>query len=490
MARASSKNAGKAGTRSGNAPDSDPQDVTAETASTAADTTAPGVDSDTTEETWTAITAEGRDTPEVSDTPVEDATTSDSPGAYGDDSLDGATMAQDGETPPSEDMSDTRAVEEAEVIADSAPADSTIVDSAPTAAPPPVPAPAEPARGGLVPLVLGGVIAAGIGYGAAYMGWLPTAGQDGPQIAEFEETMGQQAAELEALRAQIDALAAAEPAAPPEIDFSPVLAEIAALSDRLDASADSLTELADRVAVLEDRPVFTGSVDGDAAAAMEAATALEAELTAEREAAATRAAELEAEAAAAAEAAEQAAAEAEAAIAAAQAEAEATAARAATEAALVQLRAAFDTGAPFADPLQTVAATIEPPAELAAQADSGVPTLDALQAAFPPLARDALPVALQETAGDGVTDRLGAFVRGQVGGRSVEPREGSDPDAVLSRVEAAVRAGDLSTALEEVAALPEGAQAVLAPWVADVQARAAAEDGLAALTDAVSASGN
>ena len=70
------------------------------------------------------------------------------------------------------------------------------------------------------------------------------------------------------------------------------------------------------------------------------------------------------------------------------------------------------------------------------------------------LAREALPLALQETAGDGMGDRLGAFGMGQIGGRSVEPRE------------AAVRSGDLQVALTEITALPEGAQGVLAPWAA------------------------
>ena len=61
-----------------------------------------------------------------------------------------------------------------------------------------------------------------------------------------------------------------------------------------------------------------------------------------------------------------------------------------------------------------------------------------------------------ETAEDGVMGGLGAFLQNQLGGRSVVPREGDDPDAVLSRVGAAVEAGDLSTALTEIESLPEG----------------------------------
>ncbi|MBF9061488.1 hypothetical protein HKCCSP123_20095, partial [Rhodobacterales bacterium HKCCSP123] len=165
-------------------------------------------------------------------------------------------------------------------------------------------------------------------------------------------------------------------------------------------------------------------------------------------------------------------------------------ARAEAEAALNAVRVAFETGEPFATALDTLAAATEVPEALGAVAGAGVPTMEGLQTAFPPLARAALPLALQETAGEGMGDRLGAFVMGQIGGRSVEPREGDDPDAVLSRVEAAVRSGDLQAALTEITALPEGAQGVLAPWVADVEARAAAEDGLAALTAALTGNGN
>jgi len=74
-----------------------------------------------------------------------------------------------------------------------------------------------------------------------------------------------------------------------------------------------------------------------------------------------------------------------------------------------------------------------------------------------------------------------SFFRSQVGRRSTEPREGDDPDAVLSRAEAAVKAGDLDTALSELAALPEVGQEKLAGWYAMVDARQAALDAAAAI---------
>jgi hypothetical protein len=69
--------------------------------------------------------------------------------------------------------------------------------------------------------------------------------------------------------------------------------------------------------------------------------------------------------------------------------------------------------------------------------------------------------------------------------RSLAPREGNDPDAVLSRAEAALAAGDLGTALAEAAALPEAGQAAMAGWVGLAAVRQAATAALAELTAAV-----
>jgi len=358
---------------------------------------------------------------------------------------------------------------------------------------PPSPGPARDAapaarRGGFVPLVLGGVLAAGIGYGVAYMGWLPTnTAPQAPTTATLTEAMAP-------LQDQISALVAAMPETAEPVDLSPVMEQIMALSTRIDAANDGITALSARITALENQPLGADASEADptatataSVAAAEAETAaMEATLEAERAAQAARETELQVAAEAAAMEAEAA----RAALAEIEAEAAADAATQDAQVALGQLQAAMATGTPFADPLARISAVTDAPEALIVVAETGLPTRGALQDRFPALARAALPVALQETAGEGMGDRLGAFVMGQIGGRSVAPRDGDDPDAVLSRVEAAVRAGDLAMALTEIAALPDGARAVLAPWVADVEARAAAEAGLAALTAALADSGN
>jgi hypothetical protein len=323
---------------------------------------------------------------------------------------------------------------------------------------------------GFVPLVLGGIVAAGLGYFASVAELIPGLGDPGPS-PELQTALDQQADALAALRAELAALGESQT---PSVDLGPVTDEIATLSSQIDETAAAITALADRVVTLEERPVFSGEVTADAAEASEAVAALEERMRQREEAAAARAAEAEAAAQAARDAAAQ-----------AQAEAEAAAARAQAEAALNALRLSVTRGEPFADPLQAVAAVTEVPDALNAAADSGVPSLEALQNRFPAAARAALPVALRETAGDSPVDRFGAFLRGQVGGRAVAPREGDDPDAILSRAQGAVTAGDLDAALAEIATLPEAAQAELADWTADARARSDVLSALETVTQAL-----
>jgi hypothetical protein len=65
--------------------------------------------------------------------------------------------------------------------------------------------------------------------------------------------------------------------------------------------------------------------------------------------------------------------------------------------------------------------------------------------------------------------------------RSTAPRAGDDPDAVLSRAEAALAAGRLGEALAEVASLPAPVQSAMAGWIAQAQARAEVQAALAGL---------
>jgi hypothetical protein len=132
-------------------------------------------------------------------------------------------------------------------------------------------------------------------------------------------------------------------------------------------------------------------------------------------------------------------------------------------AALGQIEAAMNSGQPFATALGVLPDPMVPTA-LSSQAAAGVPTLASLQTGFPVAARAALEAALRANMGESWSERIGTFLRSQTGARSLEPREGADPDAVLSRAEAALARGDLDATLTEIAALPATAQTAMADW--------------------------
>lgn len=151
------------------------------------------------------------------------------------------------------------------------------------------------------------------------------------------------------------------------------------------------------------------------------------------------------------------------------AEAEATVAIAARTAALARLSAAAETGLPYADAVAALAGEALPDV-ITRYADTGLPPLSQ---GFAEAARAALDAGLRAAPGASLGDRLLSFLRVQTGARSLTPQDGDDPDAILSRAEAAVAAGDAQGALDELAALPPEARAELADWTRLAQDRLA-----------------
>lgn len=362
------------------------------------------------------------------------------------------------------------------------------------------PAPRDPAprRGGsgFVPLFLGGLVAAGLGFAAAHserlQGIVPLPGSDRmDEMVNRLDSVAQTArANSEALAAtpSDDALAAARQTAQAAADaVAGLQGDLDALSARIDelaaappaavgdggADPAALTALQERIAALEAQAESLAS--GDGAGASDAAVA----------AFRARAEDAVAEYT---EALEQAAAAAEDRIAAAESALsglEDNARTAARDLAVARVRTLAASGAPFAEALADLAEAggTAPPDALNAAADQGVATLAELDRAWPDAARAALTASLREGLGDDadVTDRVGAFFRTYLGARSIEPRAGDDADAVLSRAGAAVGRGDIATALSELDALPAAGRnaPAMADWLARAGARQAALDALA-----------
>ncbi|MEY4982976.1 MAG: hypothetical protein RIR62_1242 [Pseudomonadota bacterium] len=329
-------------------------------------------------------------------------------------------------------------------------------DDAPRAEPPAAPPRRRSGAGAFFGTVLGGALmfAAGFGLARFQPDLLPVAAT-GPDL---QAALAAQGDEIAALKAAL--------ANPPVAAPDPALADrLAALEERVQTTP---ADLEARLAALESRPAATGGADP---AALEA---LRAEIAALKSggAATVQANDLAA-------AAEARLAEVQAAAEALRAETEAATAATRRAAALTRVSAALESGAPFAAALADLDGDVPP--VLAGAAEAGLPTLGSLQESFPAAARQALDAAIHADMGASWTERVGNFLRVQTGARSLEPREGGDPDAILSRAEAAVATGDLTAALTEIAALPEAAQAAMSDWTAAAATRLQAAEAIAAL---------
>jgi hypothetical protein len=323
----------------------------------------------------------------------------------------------------------------------------TELEAAPVVSNPPQVNPAPIQRGWAGP-VLGGIIAAAAGFALAQFvpnGW-PL--QD---TSALQTALADQQKQTTALQFALDKLASQPAAAPPD---QTLLDRLTALESAKPADIASLeqklNDLQSRLAALESLPVgaaaspeILATQKAAADKVLAAAQATAAQITADAE----------------------------------------TASKAAVaQTALGQLQAALESGAPYAAALPALANL---PAILTDNAESGLPTLASLQASFPAAARAALESALRANMGESWSDRVTNFLRTQTGARSLTAREGTDPDAVLSRAEAALTKGDLTTALTEITALPSESQVALADWQAQASKRQAAVDAVAALAAAM-----
>ena len=345
--------------------------------------------------------------------------------------------------------------------------DSPIGATTPAKDPAPIAPPAR--RGGIMAPLLGGVLAAGLGFGLAHYvpeGWPIGPGAD--RLTALQKQIADQEARIAALSAQstpamdetlAPRLAALEEKVAQPSDLSGLAAEVEALKTRLaslpegSAPADLTplrNEMSEQIAALR---AEIEAIPRSNPADLEA---LRAAAQAEREAIEARAE-------------------------ATRAEAEATARAAMIRGAALRLQAALETGSSFDAALADLTSAGVPLPEALSAHAAGVPALSTLQAEFPDVARAALTASTRPGPEAGIGDRFTAFLSSQTGLRSLSPQEGTDPDAVLSRAEAAVRGGDLGTALTELEALPPEGAALVAEWRAGAEARMAADQAVKGL---------
>lgn len=322
---------------------------------------------------------------------------------------------------------------------------------APDPVPPPTPAPRQ---SGFLGPVLGGALAAVAGFGLSHFNVFGLSAPDQSQaLAALDQRVTEALANLapdtgttEALAARIAALETAPAPEPPD-------------QSRLDG-------LDQRLQAIEALPA-TG---GDASTAALAAKLAELERRLAAQPAGVDQTEVDAALA------RLAIAEAEVARRADEAAAVVTAATKAQ--ALDRLREAVAAGGAFEAELQAlddaaVSAALGPHV-------AGVATLATLQADFPEPARQALQLARGAGEDRGWGARFVDFLAAQTGARSLTPRDGPDPDAILSRADFALGEGRLADALAELGALDPAVRAPFGDWIARAQARLAVDAALGA----------
>lgn len=310
-------------------------------------------------------------------------------------------------------------------------------------APTPDPAPAQK-RGGFLPMLLGGVAAGAIGFGAASYLADPSLSflTGGPSSADALNTR---------ITAQDTKLAELNAAIPDPVDLGPVMTAVQANADGLKTATaklaeatrqmteieDKLTTLSARVIDLEKRPISEGVSDSAIKAYEDELDRLKIAMQAQRsdvESLIEEARKMEAEAAAASLETQQ-------------------------RAGLIRVLSVIEAGNGYADQLAALTATGLQIPNVLSQNVAGVASLSRLKSEFPAAARNALALS----RGDG-NSSVGDFLRTQLGVRSLEPRPGSDPDAVLSRAEAALASGDLAKTLAEIDGLSDAPAGAMAEW--------------------------
>lgn len=159
------------------------------------------------------------------------------------------------------------------------------------------------------------------------------------------------------------------------------------------------------------------------------------------------------------------------------------------DAALTRIGRALLAGEGFAQPLSDAVnlSGETAPEPLSAVAGSGAPTRDELTAGFPVAAQNGYAAAIDANAGEGFGNRFLAKLEGRLGGRPATETLGDDVGAVLSRMEARLREGDLSAARAEAAGLPPAASDAMSGWLASLERADAANAAFAEWRAALSA---
>ena len=129
-------------------------------------------------------------------------------------------------------------------------------------------------------------------------------------------------------------------------------------------------------------------------------------------------------------------------------------------------------------------------ARLESLAVKDTPNVATLQKQFPGVADAILASTMTDDPDKGFLDSVGSFFGSLVTVRPTGAIPGDSPDAIVSRMQAAVDSGDIATALAERASLPEEGQQASADWAQAAEDRLTINQLVDKLALSVTAPGN
>jgi hypothetical protein len=151
---------------------------------------------------------------------------------------------------------------------------------------------------------------------------------------------------------------------------------------------------------------------------------------------------------------------------------------ASVKSAVAVLTSQINSGVPYAGALTELASLTgkAAPDALLASAETGLLTERDLLQNFAGPAQDAVAAEIRSDSGDGVFGSASARIEAILEGRPKTEQEGDDTVAIISRIEARLKEGDLAAALAEVDTLPEVAQTAMGAWVEQLRSRVGADE--------------
>jgi hypothetical protein len=354
----------------------------------------------------------------------------------------------------------------------------------PKAVPPPVPQRQSGNSPAWIAGLLGGVLGLGGAYGLASLGYWPAPAIEAPAadprvaqistaVPELQTVTETIQSELSVLTNRVGALENAPPPEPaladagtapissepaPAIDVEALTAEIAALQTRLDELAAANASASN---VDTDYTADITALQSGLSRFEDEANRLRAEL----ETIGTRVDTLETSQ---------------------QEAASADQAQARLPLILSSFEAAFANGGDYADALRAATQALPDltvPDLVSANAASGLKRPEVIAQQFNAVLPDMLAARPLEGS-EGWQGATADWFRGIIALRPTGEVEGSDPEAVIARLEAALARRDFGAAAEEFSQLPESMQAAAGPVASDIAAQAQASSFLTALRQA------